>query len=212
MQERPILFNGEMVRAVLDGRKTQTRRVIKGVADSESWTNYLAYELGPHNAIGSTPYRDILMQKCPYGVPGDRLWVRETFGIWSDDYPSICYAADPSVGHRVIFDGDWLEYCERWLKTCGPNMKRPSIHMPRWASRISLEVLDVRVERIDEISAADAIAEGIMPEANYMSIDCETPSPVDKFQRLWDRINEKRGYGWDVNPWVWVVEFRVVKP
>jgi hypothetical protein len=84
--------------------------------------------------------------------------------------------------------------------------------MPRWASRISLEVLDVRVERIDEISAADAIAEGIMPEANYMSIDCETPSPVDKFQRLWDRINEKRGYGWDVNPWVWVVEFRVVKP
>jgi hypothetical protein len=144
--------------------------------------------------------------KCPYEI-GTRLWVRETWGaVWPDEYPvpleqcKIEYKADTNNP----YPGDWPadeargnDDAPKW---------RASIHMPRWASRLSLEIVSVRVERVQEISFDDAIAEGV----------CADPHGVRSesrrwFSELWDSINAKRGYGWDVNPWVWVIEFKVIE-
>lgn len=189
MRERPILFSGEMVRAILEGRKSQTRRVIvpqpmrghwidrvKGY--SEAWAEYFS-NAKVHGTLS-----------CPYGEVGDRLWVREAWRKHPEfDYrgPGGClYFADR--GHK--FDGPW----------------KPSIHMPRWASRITLEVTSIRVERLRDISEEDAEAEGIQFIRDVPDVD-ETLSAKELFEVLWDSINGKRGYGWKVNPWVWVVGF-----
>ncbi len=179
MKERPILFSGEMVRAILEGRKTQTRRLAKVNADGY-----------PCDSL------------CPY-CPGDRLWVRETWscGKVFDRTPPgqiptverdipVWYAAED--GEESINRGRW----------------RHSIHMPRWASRITLEVTGVRVERLQDISEADACAEGIM-RASGVCGQTVRPGPRDHFADLWDRINNDRA-SWASNPWVWVVEFRRV--
>lgn len=194
MTERPIIFSAPMIRALLDGRKTQTRRVVKGV---------------PLEWFGSgfTPEYVALADNslCPYGQPGDQLWVRET---WHPE------TSDPDA--RAAYRAD----CDYDTSDCG---WRPSIHMPRWASRILLRVTDVRVERLQAISEADAIAEGISelplqkqepgawwcadPLGNS-SLHCRTPRAA--FCRLWESI-----YGagsWDANPWVWVIKFERVKP
>jgi hypothetical protein len=184
MTERPILFNAPMVRAILNGSKTQTRRVVKGMA--LLW-------LRPD---GFTPEFTALPENglCPYGQPGDRLWVRETFQRFTDD-GEILYKADPA-GFEAMNEYKRDECLEaRW---------RPSIHMPRQLSRITLEITAVRVERLQEISEADAMAEGI-PHSEV--------SPPDMgrftFRHLWESIN---GPGsWDSNPWVWVIEFRRVE-
>jgi len=232
MKERPILFNGEMVMAILDGRKTQTRRVVKpqpeGVKEPEEGFVWL----GENGLLGGrqsymcgdpeNPSVDVeLWQfpvKCPYGAPGDRLWVRETFcHKWDQggpvfnedgDYDQSCLWYRATTPDVIKLDED----CEEvYLKDGSPASPwLPSIHMPRWASRILLEITGVRVERVQEISNEDAIAEGI----NCIWRGDNGPHEVDQTQHvkdLWDSINAKRGFGWDVNPWVWSIEFKVIE-
>lgn len=220
MKERPILFSGEMVRAIIEGRKTQTRRVVKSPHTQEAgawsfdperglWESGIA---GDHGAMGHGEW-----VRCPYGVPGDRLWVRET--ARAEELPSgqdgVRYAADDAfipINSQQSAES-WLDMYHYAGRT---GSLVPSIHMPRWASRITLEVTGVRIERLQDISEADARAEGVESQfvdgygcwVNYELGDgtwCN--SARGSFCTLWDSINAKRGYGWDVNPWVWVVEF-----
>jgi hypothetical protein len=184
--ERPILFSAPMVRALLAGAKTQTRRVVKpqpvGNADVQ-FRVAAAVTLAP----------DGKQLRCPYGQPGDRLWVREQFSgphyqdafppsLWHEMDP-LWYWADGNPG-----SGDWTR-------------PRPSIHMPRWASRILLEIVSVRVVRLQSIPRGDAMAEGC-PFPNMVA----GPDPREWFSGLWREINGPDS--WGANPWVWVVEFR----
>lgn len=178
MMERPILFSAPMVRALLDGTKTQTRRVAKPKRSIEPMTD-----------------------ECRYGQPGDRLWVREAWREWSD--AAWHYAADGLVLPKQR-DRDLAAFlAQRAPLTWESYRWRPSIHMPRAASRITLEVTDVRVERLHKISRGDAMAEGC-PFANLQ----DGESPVRWYEYLWRAINGPDS--WDANPWVWVVEFRRV--
>lgn len=179
MKERPILFSGAMVRAILEGRKTQTRRVVKYVpalGEPEEWCHRFSF--------GSDPIIFNPEHHCKYGAVGERLWVRETWADCGDK--TAVMRADCSV----------LVPGVRW---------RPSIHMPRWASRITLEIIGVRVERLQDISDEDAMAEGCQAEIippNFQSYRAG-------YATLWDAIN---GPGaWDKNPWVWVIEFKWVE-
>jgi len=182
MKERPILFGGEMVRAILDGSKTQTRRVIKPQPD-EAWTMQGPCVINGHYADG--PCKSDL--RCPYGKSGDRLWVKETFMPLTKGF---AYRADGLINEK--FPGiNW----------------QPSIFMPRSASRIMLEIESIRVERVQDISEEDAIAEGC---GYYDKPDDFPLLPLQDFCDLWDSINEKRGFGWKDNPWVWVIEFQAV--
>jgi hypothetical protein len=210
VKEYPILFSGPMVRAILDGSKTMTRRVVKMPADM--LPNPSLFLIDPGGTIfGPGPYiktwrsedgADIMNERirCHYGYPGDRLWVRET------------WATSKSLDHVKPSDlapGAPIEYAaDRCLTISGGKLPdrgkwRPSIFMPPWASRITLEITGTRVERLQKISEEDALAEGIEPG----------DSGVEGwgrfcYRKLWNSMNEKRGYGWDVNPWVWVVGFR----
>ena len=200
MAEKPILFSGEMVRAILDGRKTQTRRVIKQMADAVPGYDVAEEKLW----VDQAHWYEVT---SPYGRPGDRLWVRETWqaqsttGEWWHEVPK----RERELHNWSIIDRATNEDFNppKWI---------PSIFMPRWASRILLEVTAVRVERLQDISEDDAVAEGVAATPF-------TPHGWDKedvhrdgFRVLWDSINRKRGYGWDVNPFVWVVEFKQVRP
>lgn len=195
MSDRPILFSAPMVRALLAGTKTQTRRAVRPQPD---WV----HEGGAERRSGA----DFAMIRCPYGVPGDRLWVRETWTFGVGD----CGHRDDGGPYRYGADGG---FSARW---------RPSIHMPRVASRITLEVTGVRVERLQAISEADCMAEGVQghplrPDDGWPictgfmvgADDGKTtlhPKPQDAYRRLWESIN---GAGsWAANPWVWVVEFK----
>ncbi len=181
MTERPILFQGEMVRAILDGRKTQTRRKVKLTADG--------HVQAPSKHLRWYPTDPGALQACRYGAPGDTLWVRET---WAGHASGIDYAADFAV------------IC---LPQAGP--WRPSIHMPRWASRITLEVKGVRIERLHDITEDDARAEGCDPVVHPDgAVDCGTRKTT--FASLWEKINGP--FTWNDNPWVWVVSFERVKP
>lgn len=206
MKERPILFSGEMVRAILDGRKTQTRRVARIPRGYEEWTP----EAGSDGTLVLRGQGISTWVDCPYGVPGDRLWARET---WRERGTTGIHIAGEQ-------DAEWLEYRADG-DVDGPSW-RPSIHMPKWASRITLEVTGVRVERVQDISEEDAIAEGIQVEDRsfgraWRNYDSRMPSEwfthhTASFWSLWDSINAKRGYSWESNPPVWVVEFRRVTP
>ena len=222
MKERPILFSAPMVRAILDGRKTQTRRAVKPQPDSvKDFGKAVPYRrAAPPRDMPSAQYEVPI--PCPYGVPGDRLWVRETWGVGNRSCPSqgwvdgIEYRAD-CVGDEVpplfeIIPGHVQADSIRagW---------RPSIHMPRWASRITLEVTDVRVERLQDISETDAMAEGIAeypdgfhwepnPEPAYCRLIGRTAQRA--FLGLWEQINGVESV--EANPWVWVVEFKRVTP
>ena len=216
MKERPIIFTGEMVRAILEGRKTQTRRIMPPLKHP-NWTGYIltskkdaAIECGP-----DYPDDDCDRVRNPYGVAGDRLWVRETF-FYDDCF--FMYGPLPKTPHQGWQDAFYYradgECCDQIPECCCCDLKgttpwRPSIFMPRWASRITLEITDVGVERLQDISAEDAIAESV-------DVGCVTSDFTDKllpaFQRLWDSINAKRGFGWDKNPWVWVITFKRVQP
>lgn len=243
-EERPILFSGPMVRAILEGRKTQTRRMLT----PQPWkTNWIpdGYKAPPwqwhkrhENNVPSYTWHDdqqAVLGPCPYGSHEDRLWVREKFGAFKL-CSQECSPADATYvvledGTHVHRDGSIYpglsEYSDDafWFKW------RPSIHMPRWASRITLEVTGVRVERLQDISEQDSIAEGAErndspgsvpdwePDWGYRTRcihypqGCECfphPTAKDWYRELWDIINGKGS--WNSNPWVWVIEFkRIVK-
>lgn len=232
-RERPIIFRGEMVRAILAGRKTQTRRIVRPQPAAN-----LGELPGP---AWNSGFVDVA---CPHGRPGDRLWVRETWAkcdqmigfrtTESDEGEDVAFAADKTAlmwcmdGRRVAAD----TYSWNW----GKLRWRPSIHMPRWASRLTLEITDVRVERLQEISEKDAQAEGAgidwervdsgrsVAESDYPCVACsgdprgiaELCHPIGRgkpwrcvFANLWDAINGKRA-PWAENPWIWAMTFRRV--
>lgn len=204
--EKPILFSGPMVRAILEGRKTQTRRIVKPVPQMVDNKKTATWE---GNAVTLMRLFDQVGRSCPYGHSGDRLWVRET---WQgplmdcdtmeneyrgspDDFhkPEYCvYAADGGPTPEFITQDDEL-VC-RW---------RPSIHMPRWACRILLEITGIRVERLHDISANDCVAEGCGAEVFWPE-----SNSIAQYKRLWESINGADS--WASNPWVWVIEFRRV--
>lgn len=185
MKERPILFSAPMVRAILEGRKTMTRRVIKPQPEIREISGLTVY---PVDVYKPTYSLSQILNKCPYGQPGDNLWVRETFNAdWCDH---VIYRAD---GGSAVAAG----YAEE------PKWK-PSIFMPRCASRINLEITNVRVERLNDISEEDARAEGAELSCGEMRQDY--PNYKRTFKRLWESIN---GTGaWEANPFVWVIEFK----
>ncbi len=206
MAERPILFNGAMVRAILAGQKTQTRRAVKPQPFEASFLDapgqYLpSFEEGRLRVATS---KGAHLLTCPFGRPGDRLWVRETWAqpTTLDPGPSVYRADYPACvpdGFENVPPAEEI----RW---------RPSIHMPRWACRLVLEITDVRVERLQAISARDCQGEGIQSDAGggfhveggtHYSTD-----PIESFASLWTST----GGDWDSNPWVWVIEFKRVEP
>lgn len=217
VKERPILFSTEMVKAILEGRKTQTRR-LNGLDEINQFPDKV--ELVDHLCDGDRwgfkekdsfrkgyPISGII--KCPYGAPGDHLWVKEThyrYGKWLKNGLTPTgrqkWRFKP-LNNEIHFDTDDLESLdikptayrkEAWYK-------RPSIFLPKGYHRIDLEITDIRVERVRDITNGDAMAEGV-----------RGPLPVafDCFMLLWDSINAKRGYPWKDNSWVWVVEFKWV--
>lgn len=203
MRERPILFSGPMVRAILDGRKTQTRRAVKITARTPG----LAACLMP--PAGLAPRPRVAAELCPYGQIGDRLWVRET---WQHEaFPHGPY----DVHGLVYYRADYLEDPHGPDGERSPEgryrMWRPAIHMPRRACRILLEITAVRVERLWDISASDCVAEGVAnptAETDREWSDLDTLSVINGYKVLWEQIN---GIGaWSANPWVWVLEFRRV--
>lgn len=216
MKQTPIIFSGEMVRATLDDLKTQTRRLngLKRVNTEPS-----RWELVYLSDSGEATFRHqlgaVVKIQCPYGQPGDQLWVRETWGVgrWGDrkkpsellDYASGSFktfyrASTPNV-----------PYVNRW---------RPSIYLPKWAARIWRELTKVRVERLQDISENDAKAEGVTPGkvlesgGNPFKQNIARLGPLKQgtyrgaFIALWNELNAKRGHGWDTNPWAWALTFK----
>lgn len=236
MKQRSILFSASMVRAILAGTKTQTRRVVKLPANAKHvqyWTppsgksepgwadpgvNYWTPD--PNGETDSNH-----LDRCPYGQPGDRLWVREAFRFldsFDGDSPATvgerCLAANyPKPWAPTQYEADgWRD---NWMHVGTPRSApgsptpgklRPGIHMPRWASRILLEITAVRVERLNEISEADCIAEGASGGHGAIPSYSYNATPEEHYRHIWESIN---GPGsWAANPWVWVVEFRKIKP
>ena len=204
MKERPILFSGPMVRAILEGTKTQTRRVVQPQPAQQLYQISDSIEFAPRSARDADAPDWARCQTCPYGAPGDRLWVRET---WQVDEAGPLQSRT-LTGHVRYASDDRVRFCGIPKGAISPGTMlapgrwRPSIHMPRWASRIDLEITGVRVERLQDISEADMCAEGL-DRAPY-------GDPSAGFQVLWDMINAKRGYSWASNPWVWALEFQRV--
>lgn len=294
MKERPILFSGPMVRAIIEGQKTQTRRVVTPQWDQQadvkemSATTPEGWQTSGHSGrwwcAGEANSDEVV--RCPYGIPGDRLWVRETFwgkhdveygdygvlysnapclDVGKEFHPGIDYCATPEafnpprgeeargrpiVKHEKEEPGTWwLAPPDKWDGTDEDHSKNgswvflpwpeaeytkhPSIHMPRWASRIDLEVTGIRVERIQDITEEDAKAEGVQipvtteqcppgmcrPLVNALTPYRPGPRGITQhnlyraeFAFLWDSINGKRGFSWEKNPWVWVVSFKLLRP
>ncbi|EKZ5664246.1 hypothetical protein REX01_003449 [Klebsiella aerogenes] len=250
MTERGMIFNGEMVRAILDGQKTQTRRIMKvqpepsksrpgdfGFSSKKLESMVHISDFAPGNSPIADYHLFIQEHCCPFGAVGDRIWVRETWALlgnedgccmdWNDNlckgdektaariYRASCEQRPGDYGLWSIPDNaTWKPHTENekfegaW---------RPSIHMPRWASRILLEITDVRVERLSAISEEDAIAEGVPPAGSllpdylgtFLTPKGDFATAKISFQRLWESI-----YGaesWEANPWVWVIEFKRIE-
>jgi hypothetical protein len=198
-------MSAPMVRALLSGAKTQTRRVVKPQPLGGAPT--LLEHLLPHQRWATDEAEEEHVWKCPYGEPGDRLWVRET---WSPDPPiDSSWASTEWNGCGRRIDGvperfqhpRFCNYSADWLH--GPIVWRPSIHMPRWASRLTLEITGVRVEMLQEISVEDCIAEGMQSRMREHDAVCDLR---DQYRDLWEQINGRGS--WDANPFVWVLEFR----
>ncbi|EOT6765125.1 hypothetical protein ACOA15_002383 [Klebsiella oxytoca] len=247
MTERGMIFNAEMVRAILDGRKTQTRRIMKvqpkpsKSRPGDFWFSSKKLESMVHVsdlAPGNSPIADyhLFIQEhcCPFGAVGDRIWVRETWGVvsheldedgriqpWTPDRPATVIHEMPFgngyySGHAIYAaDGDFTWGDDDGYED-GRSCWKPSIHMPRAASRILLEITDVRVERLNAISEEDARAEGIIDGG---CLNCGEPEPcgcanpepdaTDAFAYLWQSIYGQES--WNANPWVWVIEFKRVE-
>lgn len=204
MKERPILFSTPMVRAILEGRKSQTRRIMKPQPEySEGMSKWVLYP-----KQHPTVYADLInaYKYCPYGQVGDILWVRET---WAYRRP---IDAEQDWCSYYYYATDYDEYVDRW---------KPSIFMPKEASRLKLKVTNIRVERIQGISYEDAVLEGIESSNEFQSnegylhqykdyiVDDFALDAVDSYHTLWESINGK--YSWQSNPWVWVIEFERIK-
>lgn len=220
MKERPIIFSAPMVRAILDGRKTQTRRVIKSPArnmqkqghevikrnpDNDPWYKDYIWSMRVDGGSWADYKHERFLQLCPYGAIGDKLWVRETFGssirnLGGTPHEKLVYKAD-NPNEAYCYSSEGAEIPIKW--------KSP-IFMPRWASRITLEITNLRVERVQDISCDDANAEGVQAWVESFAnreIYHENGNlkgyPVTAYKRLWEQIN---GAGsWDANPWVWII-------
>jgi len=243
MKERPILFNTEMVKAILEGRKTQTRRVLDNthpvvtgfVPNGEHgyWKGTAKSEQVIEQYITTFPFTI----KCPFGVVGDRLWVREAFmpdpsadsDHWNDEDSLHTYYSWDGCGSKVSELPKALKTNKHVFYKAEANhpelsLWTPNYRMPRWASRILLEITGVRVERLSNISRSDAVDEGI----ETFKIDCGRDglktaykdytshnnaitrnNPIDSFRTLWESVNGADS--WDKNPWVWVIDFKVAK-
>ena len=222
---KPLLLTGEMVRAILDGRKTRTRRPLKPQLYDDA--KIIIGEIGSSKGVAyigdSMSGGHVTRVVSPYGQVGDRLWVRETFclehqvegdqpppfgdsrpirwefeGMESDPEGADMWvqphyrATDPTP--ELAYEDSNGEPTVRW---------KPSIHMPRWASRITLEITEIRVERVQEITEEEAISEGFFPDDGVSEVYC--------FSEAWDSLYAKKGLGWYANPWVWVLTFRRVE-
>jgi hypothetical protein len=212
MKERPILFNAAMVKAILAGNKTQTRRVMKTqivFGDViEGFPPLWHLPTGPESGILYPNGKDQIHAMCPLGKVGDRLWVREAWATDDslDNKPPRDFSAWPV---RYLADGKKRSCGAFTGNTAGKN--RRSMHMPRWASRITLEITAVRVERLQDISEEDALAEGARTEQEAASEGASWyDKPCRAFQFLWQSI-----YGaesWEASPWVWIIEFKRITP
>lgn len=217
MKERAIIFSGPMVTAILDGTKTQTRRLMKPQpilsqshvswgSVSDPWHRN-AFSDTPLKGLGRSGKRKTIWysedncgnligeyRPCPYGAPGDRLWVRETYSWLVGAGKRIVYKADGNPKDR--FNGEMIHPMQ-WL---------PSIFMPRKESRITLDITNIRIERLQDISEDDARAEGVTD--SWPEIECNGAKPyAEGFAYLWDQINRKRA-PWESNPWVWALTFK----
>jgi len=205
MKERPILFNTAMVKAILEGRKTQTRRIVKPQPEpypggGHWWRcDYVQSMVRVEQELQNPCelYEGFIDDVNPFGKKGDRLWVRETFGmkirnIGGTPQESYVYKAD-KPNEIACYDCNGVGYPVRW---------KPSIHMPRSAARILLEITNIRIERLQDISESDCLKEGV---GSAILRDCKKP----KFMQLWESINGSDS--WAANPWVWVVEFKVIQ-
>ena len=203
---KSILFNDEMVRAILDGRKTQTRRALTPqptpIDGGWRWKDCMMFNIDLSDSC-------LLSNMCPFGKPGDRLWVREAFGVVESRFAprgcTIRYRADDATGEVVGESG---------LKYAGKDMSfrwRPSIHMPRWASRITLEITDIRCQRLQDISEEDCWSEGI-EEVRYAGDEHGSlrGSVLEDYRALWDSIANP-GAKWRDDPWVWAISFKRVE-
>ncbi|ROI45560.1 hypothetical protein [Escherichia coli] len=197
VKERGMIFNDEMVRAILGGNKTQTRRIVE------------------EKFYGRAVAAELLAKHCPYGQPGDRFWVRETYRVHgkATDVATLVYRASvrnswTEQTHRVPVEVCNKPVSEKWT---------PSIHMPRWASRILLEITNVRVERLNDISECDARDEGVPPAGSllpdhpgtFLTPKGDFAMAKVAFQRLWESIYGEES--WSANPWVWVIEFERIQ-
>jgi len=229
MGEHPIIFSTEMVRAILDGRKTKSRRIIMPQPEDEDgyrfwWKGDWDTRGGPragvctHGSPGNgeaTWTLKEIAEYCSYGQVGDRLWVRETWGSLDADHPRCKDGRKPKQGDRLVYRANPADDYQ-WgagKPSQGSFCWRPSIHMFRWAARIFLEITNIRVERVQDISLKDVISEGIKDTNKCVYNDdnvfkCNHHDTLDKFKNLWDSLNAKRGYSWDKNPWCWVIEFK----
>ena len=221
-KERPIIFSTPMVQAVLEDRKTQTRRIVKPQPGDDAWwcaPPYLStLDLrDPQDRAGAVAV-------CPYGRKGGRLYVREAWRAHErpeDLVDGILFRADDAF----VPIENTREAAEAWgavyrRTPCGRKPAwRPSIHMPKWATRLWLELTEVRIERLSEMRADDIVAEGVdVPDVDYSVADDPRALEWERdcharglFQQLWDGLNAKRGYAWATNPWVWVLTFRRIE-
>ena len=227
VQSRPILFSPPMVQALLDGRKTQTRRVLK----DQPPEGCVFYDINIHNqAAFRLPQSDLCTSTCvcPHGKPGDLLYVREA---WRTP-ESLDHLSPSEIAQRCKeagYHGPWCPIvtvadntAHNWSEEDGFRDDEPTgrfrqgMHMPRWASRITLRITEIRVERVRDINEAGAIAEGIerskIEQHLWRAYEGATGTcPRAAFALLWNSINEARGFGWDANPWVWVICFEVIR-
>lgn len=227
IKERPILFSSPMVRAIREGRKTQTRRPVKPhpaddcfvlVDYGDGWVPYRSDD-GESQSVKGDWVEEVIA--CPYGQPGDRLWVREN-GWERPERTAKMLREGADTWEPYYYDADGISEQEAADFKAWGFKRRPSIHMPRWASRILLEVGNVRVERLHDLTERDAMAEGVEPVVvgegwrRYCDtgmelagvVPCETAR--GSFRSLWGHLNGEDH--WGANPWVWVVEFSVIQP